>query len=113
LHYEPSPPAGLEGEEALFASLMAVAEQETRQGRPCIGPHLDRLSIEWGARDPELAAASEVVDVSRVASAGEGKALGLFLVAAQADLLEAAGRAPTVLVDDVDAELDLRALESV
>jgi recombinational DNA repair ATPase RecF len=48
-----------------------------------------------------------------VASAGERKALGLLLTAAQAEILEAAGRPPTVLVDDVDAELDLRALEAV
>jgi hypothetical protein len=35
------------------------------------------------------------------------------LAAAQAELLEAAGRTPTVLVDDVDAELDLEALDAV
>jgi recombinational DNA repair ATPase RecF len=112
LRYEPSPRAGPEGAEALFDSLMAVAGEETRLGRPCIGPHLDRLSIGWGA-DSGAGARTAQVDVSRVASAGERKALGLFLVAAQAELLEAAGRAPTVLVDDVDAELDLQALAAV
>jgi DNA replication and repair protein RecF len=111
LRYEPSPASGPAGAEGLFESLAAVAEDEVRLMRPCIGPHLDRLSIVWGAseRDPT----ENGPDVSRVASAGERKALGLLLVAAQAQLLEAAGRAPTVLVDDVDAELDLGALEAV
>ncbi len=108
LRYEPSPASGPEGPDPLFESLAAAAEDELRLGRPCIGPHLDRLSILWGADDRGGAP-----DVSRVASAGERKALGLLLAAAQADLLEAAGRPPTILVDDVDAELDLGALEAV
>jgi DNA replication and repair protein RecF len=111
LRYEPSPRAGLDGADALFESLTAAASDEVRLGRPCIGPHLDRLSIVWGASASD--AAPGAPDVSRVASAGERKALGLLLVAAQADLLEAAGRPPTVLADDVDAELDLDALEAV
>ena len=110
LRYEPSPAGGPDGAETLFESLAAVADDELRLGRPCIGPHLDRLSIVWGA-DRDRGESGP--DVSRVASAGERKALGLLLVAAQAELLEAAGRPPTVLVDDVDAELDLGALEAV
>jgi recombinational DNA repair ATPase RecF len=110
LTYEPSPPSGLEGREALFESLNAAAADELRLGRPCIGAHLDRLSIVWGATGAGIEGAP---DVSRVASAGERKALGLLLVAAQAELLEAAGRTPTALIDDVDAELDLEALEAV
>jgi DNA replication and repair protein RecF len=110
LRYEPSPASGLEGVDGLYAGLAAAAENELRLGRPCIGPHLDRLSILWG----ETAARGESApDVSRVASAGERKALGLLLVAAQAELLEAAGRPPAVLVDDVDAELDLEGLGAV
>jgi DNA replication and repair protein RecF len=109
LRYEPSPPTGLEGADALYESLASSAADELRLGRPCIGPHLDRLSIVWGA----TAEAEGAPDVSRVASAGERKTLGLLLAAAQAELLEAAGRTPTVLVDDVDAELDLEALEAV
>jgi DNA replication and repair protein RecF len=111
LRYEPSPTDGPDGAEALFESLGVVAEDELRLGRPCIGPHLDRLSILWGANDRDRAESAP--DVSRVASAGERKALGLLLVAAQAELLEAAGRPPTILIDDVDAELDLGALETV
>jgi DNA replication and repair protein RecF len=111
LRYEPSPAGGPDGAQTLFESLAAVAGDELRLGRPCIGPHLDRLSIVWGATDRHRG--ENGPDVSRVASAGERKALGLLLVAAQAELLEAAGRPPTVLVDDVDAELDLGALEAV
>jgi DNA replication and repair protein RecF len=113
LEYEPSPRSGPHSAEALFDSLMEVADDELRSGRPCIGPHLDRLSIGWGAGAEGASGGAAAVDVSRVASAGERKALGLFLVAAQAELLEAAGRAPTILVDDVDAELDLEALLAV
>ena len=109
LRYEPSPPAGLDGVDALYESLAAAAPDELRLGRPCIGPHLDRLSIVWGATGGDDGSP----DVSRVASAGERKALGLLLVAAQAELLEAADRPPAALVDDVDAELDLDALEAV
>ena len=102
LRYECSPSSALDGIEAMLSSLAEAASEEARQGRPCIGPHLDRLSILWGG-----------VDVSRVASAGERKALGLLLAAAQAALVVAAGRTPTVLADDVDAELDTGALEAV
>jgi DNA replication and repair protein RecF len=111
LRYEPSPPSGTGGVEALFDSLSAAADSELRLGRPCIGPHLDRLSILWG--DPRSGRVDPAPDVSRVASAGERKALGLLLAAAQAELLEAAGRPPTAVIDDVDAELDLEALEAV
>jgi DNA replication and repair protein RecF len=110
LRYEPSPASGPEGPEAFYQELAAVADDELRLGRPCIGAHLDRLSILWGG---ESAGTRSELDVSRVASAGERKALGLLLVAAQAELLEAAGRAPTLLLDDVDAELDLAALGAV
>ena len=110
LRYEPSPRTGPDGADALYEALAAAAADELRLGRPCIGPHLDRLSIGWGGREES---GSAPPDVSRVASAGERKALGLLLAAAQAELLEAAGRSPTVLVDDVDAELDLAALETV
>ena len=110
LRYEPSPRTGPESAEALYEELAAAAPNELRLGRPCIGPHLDRLSIGWGIGD---GSGGGPPDVSRVASAGERKALGLLLTAAQAELLEAAGRSPTVLVDDVDAELDLGSLEAV
>jgi DNA replication and repair protein RecF len=99
LRYEPSPVSALAGADAAAESFAAAAADEIRLGRPCIGPHLDRLSILWGG-----------VEVSRVASAGERKALGLLLAAAQAALLAGAGKAPTLLADDVDAELDLDVL---
>ena len=102
LRYEPSPAGALSGVDAIQESLSQAVADEIRLGRPCIGPHLDRLSILWGD-----------VDVSRVASAGERKALGLLLAAAQAALVADVARAPTLLVDDVDAELDLEVLGAV
>ena len=102
LRYGSSPPDGADGAEVVLARMEERREDERRLHRPLVGPHLDRLQILW-----------QGVDVSRVASAGERKALGLLLAAAQAEELAAAGRAPLVLADDVDAELDLRALEAV
>jgi DNA replication and repair protein RecF len=102
LRYQPSPVSGREGAEAVLLRLEEQRAEELRLGRPLVGPHLDRLSIDWHG-----------VDVSRVASAGERKALGLLLVAAQAELLEAAQRGPLLLADDVDAELDLEVLRAV
>ncbi len=52
-------------------------------------------------------------DLRHVASAGERKALGLALLAAQIEVLEAAGRSPTILLDDADTELDQGALARV
>lgn len=102
LRYEPSPEEVATGTEAILERLREAESEERRQRRPVLGPHLDRLDILWGD-----------VDVSRVASAGERKALGLLLVSAQAALLESAGRPGIVLADDIDAELDLEVLGSV
>ncbi len=102
LRYEPSPPSALDGVESTFGSLAEVADEERRQRRPLLGPHRDRLWILWGG-----------IDVSRVASAGERKALGLLLASAQAALVEARGKEPLILADDFDSELDLRALAAV
>ncbi|MEE8526008.1 MAG: hypothetical protein V3T72_18885, partial [Thermoanaerobaculia bacterium] len=52
-------------------------------------------------------------EIRRVASAGERKALGLALLAAQGRILETAGRAPIYLLDDADSELDSGRLESL
>jgi len=41
-----------------------------------------------------------------VASAGESKAFGLLLAAAQGEVVTAGGREPLYLLDDADAELD-------
>ena len=51
--------------------------------------------------------------MTRVASAGEMKALSLLLVAAHGRVLEGAERSPTYLLDDVDAELAQTTLAAV
>jgi DNA replication and repair protein RecF len=94
LRYRPSPASGLEGAEAIAASLDAVADRERRRQLPLLGPQRDELEILWGGHD-----------IRRVASAGERKALSLLLLAAHGRAVEAAGRSPVYLLDDADAEL--------
>lgn len=102
MDYRCSPPEALEGEEAILARLEAVAPRERERGAVILGPHRDDLEITLGG-----------FPVRRTASAGERKALGLLLAAARARLLEAAGRQPLLLVDDIDAELDPARLYAV
>ena len=102
LRYVPSPRHGTSGAPTIEEALGGVMEKERRLGRPLVGPHLDSLQILWGD-----------AEVSVVASAGEKKALGLLLMVAQARLLEAAGRMPLLLADDVDSELDRKSLEAI
>lgn len=94
LAYRPSPAAALEGEEALFECLTRAGPAERRRGIPLLGSHRDDLDVRWGGRP-----------ASRVASAGERKALSLALVAAHGRVLARAGREPVYLLDDLDAEL--------
>jgi len=100
--YRPSPAEALEGEEAILARFEEVASRERERGAVALGPHRDEIDITLAG-----------YPVRRTASAGEKKALGLLLVAARARLLEAAGREPLLLVDDVDAELDPARLQAV
>ena len=102
LVYEPSPGDGLEGAEAIERQLTKVVDEERRLGRPVIGPHRDRLRVMWGQSD-----------VSQVASAGERKAVGLLLLRAQVAVVQRTGRSPLVLVDDIDAEIDVATLNSI
>lgn len=95
LRYEPSPPRAGDGVSAVASDLAAAAASEREQRRPLVGPHRDRLVILWGGRE-----------LRRIVSAGERKALGLLLLAAQGGVLERAGRRPMYLVDDADIELD-------
>jgi DNA replication and repair protein RecF len=94
LRYRPSPSNGLEGREAVEASLEKAAGRERRRGLPLLGPHRDDLEVLWGGHE-----------VRRVASAGERKALSLLLLAAHGRVVESAGREPLYLLDDADAEL--------
>lgn len=94
LRYRPSPAEALADAEALAVRLDRAADSERRRGMPLLGPHRDELEISWGGHPAD-----------RVASAGERKALSLALVAAHGRVLRAAGREPTHLLDDLDAEL--------
>lgn len=100
--YRPNPESALEGETALHAALVDATEREIRRGLPLLGPHRDEIEIRM-----------EEHEARRVASAGERKALGLLLLAAQARLLARRGRRPLLLLDDADTELDAARLAAV
>ena len=95
LEYLPSPRAGVEGRDAILATLSRVAARERERGLPLIGPHRDGLRLLWDGREAKT-----------VASAGENKVFGLLVAAAQGEVVAAGGREPLYLLDDVDAELD-------
>ncbi|HVS04129.1 MAG TPA: DNA replication and repair protein RecF [Thermoanaerobaculia bacterium] len=97
LAYVPSPRRGREGEAAIAAALAHVARREGERRMPLVGPHRDRLVFLWQGRE-----------IQRVASAGERKALGMLLLAAQGRVLQEASLEPLLLLDDADAELDRR-----
>ncbi len=99
LEYRPSPATGGEGVARTLAAIAAVRSSELERRAPLVGPHRDELEIRWGGHPAR-----------RVASAGERKLLGLAVTAARARLLAAVDRAPLVLLDDLDAELDSRRL---
>jgi DNA replication and repair protein RecF len=100
LEYAPSP--GSADRAEILAALEATAARERARARPLVGPHRDTVRFRWRER--------AVVDV---ASAGERKALGLLLAAAQGTLVETTGKAPLYLLDDADAELDRERLAGV
>ena len=102
LEYVPSPRAGIGGKQPILEALERIAPRERDRGAPLLGPHRDALRLLWNGRE-----------VGEVASAGEGKALGLLLAAAQGSLVETTGRTPIYLLDDADAELDRERLAAV
>jgi DNA replication and repair protein RecF len=99
LRYCPSPAAGESGPAALASAIERLHQAERQRGAPLVGPHRDDVQFLWRGHD-----------LRRAISAGERKALGLALVAAQGAVLGAVGRAPLFLLDDADAELDRRNL---
>ncbi len=99
LRYQCSPRCGEQGAEEIFSELMNAASRERQLQRPLLGPHRDEVRILWDGHG-----------IRRVASAGERKALGLVLLAAQGQLLTGAERPPLYLLDDADTELDPRRL---
>ncbi len=100
--YRPSPSAAVEGPEGALQALQSRRREELDRRRPLLGCHRDRIDVRFGDRS-----------VGQVASAGERKAVGLCLLAAQSELLQTAGKAPLLLLDDLDTELDRVTLERV
>jgi DNA replication and repair protein RecF len=100
LRYRPSPATALGGAGEIFAALERAAATELARRQPLVGAQRDEIEILWDG-----AAAR------RSASAGERKAVGLLLVAALAQRLADGGRAPALLLDDADTELDRGRLE--
>jgi DNA replication and repair protein RecF len=101
--YRPSLAESLAGPRALLERLSAAEGEERRRGRPLYGAHRDDLELDWNG-SPARA----------TASVGERKAFGRLLLAALARVARsAAGRAPLVVLDDVDAELDRDRLEGL
>ena len=95
LTYQPSPPTALAGAAAVAEALTGAERSERDRGQPLVGPQRDRIEI--------LLASSAA---RRSPSAGERKVVVLSLLAGLAQLLTSGGRAPLVLLDDLDAELD-------
>lgn len=102
LRYRPSPPEALAGAAALEEALVRRAAEERRRGLALVGPQRDEIEIQVRG-----------TEARRVASAGERKALSLVLALAGGQVLEAAGRAPLYLYDDLDAELSREMLASL
>ena len=95
LRYNPSPAVSEATAERLYDAFSRSSVRETEEGRVLLGPHRDELVITWGG-----------FEISKIASAGEKKLVGILLCAARGRVLSKAGRHPVVLLDDVDAELD-------
>lgn len=100
LLYRPSPVESLDDVGAAYAAFAAVADKEQVLEQPLLGPQRDDLIIRWDGHG-----------IRRVASAGERKALGLALLVAHGRVLRTDEVEPTVLLDDVDVELDPGRLE--
>lgn len=100
LRYRPSLPEALEGPQAAHRALQEWRRREQEAHRALVGPQRDDLEISWrGARAAETA------------SGGERKWITVGLTAARGRVLEAAGKRPIYLLDDLDAELDADRLE--
>jgi DNA replication and repair protein RecF len=95
LEYKASPAEALAGAAATGEALAGAAARERERGQPLLGPQRDRVEVVM-----------DEAAVRRFASAGERKVLALALLGALAELLVQSGKAPLVLLDDLDAELD-------
>ena len=87
--------------EDSMSRLRSVVERDLRAGFTTVGPHRDQLEIR--SRDR---AADEIL------SSGELKMSVLFLILASIELYQKASNEwPLLLLDDIDAELDLGILQ--
>ncbi|MBZ0114694.1 MAG: DNA replication and repair protein RecF [Thermoanaerobaculia bacterium] len=102
LRYRSSPSMSEVTPDNCLAGLREVASREMELGRVLLGPHRDSLRFFWGDRE-----------LRSTGSAGELKAIGLLLVAAQGRVLAQANRDPLFLLDDFDTELDGERLQRV
>ena len=101
LRYRPSPSLAEPSSASLFEAFESMARRERDEARVLVGPHRDQLEIIWGD-----------TEISKIASAGEKKLVGILLCAARGRVLSEAGRQPIALLDDIDAELDRDRLQA-
>lgn len=99
MEYLPSRPGGSEDDDELLPLLNQRKQEELDCGYPLWGPQRDDWRWSW---------AEEGVEIRRRASRGEKKALTIALFAACSRRLVESGRQATLLIDDLDSELDSR-----
>ena len=109
LEYEPTAPVeptAADGQPAdavdsFLSELDRVAEREHRRGMTLIGPHRDDLRIRASSPDAGW------VDLRTYGSGGQQRTAAVALRMVEAESVrDAIGRDPTILLDDVFAELD-------
>lgn len=90
-----------EGAAALREALARSAEREARRLVTLVGPHRDDLRFTTGAAEGER------LELRTYGSGGQQRTAAIALRMVEAETIHAArGRRPTVLLDDVFAELD-------
>lgn len=94
---EPAPLQGVEAEaRALAQELSARALAERRAGASLVGPHRDQVRVTIDGEE-----------ATQVASSGQARSALLALVLAAAEVVrEERGTRATLLLDDLDSELD-------
>jgi DNA replication and repair protein RecF len=101
LAYRPAGGVKLAGPEdevaaSLGAAVASRAGRDVERGYTSVGPHMDDVALQLGARDAR-----------QFASQGQQRALVLALKVAEIENLRAIlGRPPLLLLDDVSSELD-------
>jgi DNA replication and repair protein RecF len=87
--------------EALAAALERSADREQRRGMTLVGPHRDELRFTSAGGD------GDPIELRTFGSGGQQRTAAIALRMVEAETIHRArGRRPTVLLDDVFAELD-------